>query len=320
MVGYPYTKYAVAVMDVDMAAALIVATHERADALGVPPDRRVYLRGWCYATDPVLVAEHPDMWRSPAMEAASAEALRVAGVGADDVRYFDLYSCFASSLHFACDALGLAPDRRARADGDRRAALPRWPRERLSHPLDRGDGRAASCRPRIVRARLRRRDAHDQARLRLLLLRAPAGRVRRPGPGAGDASRWSRTHEGDAEVAAYSVVHGRDGAPEWALLVCDVAAGSRTYAHLRDPEAVARAEREELVGTKVRLTPAEVDGPDGQGAAERCNGVTRRLTASSSRETLTAREPLRRFPRYSPPVTSVTVGRACRMLRGEGPT
>ncbi|HYL53692.1 MAG TPA: acetyl-CoA synthetase, partial [Acidimicrobiia bacterium] len=68
MVGYPYTKYAVAVMDVDMAAALVVSTHERADALGVPPDRRVYLRGWCYGTDPVLVAEHPDMWRSPAME------------------------------------------------------------------------------------------------------------------------------------------------------------------------------------------------------------------------------------------------------------
>ena len=30
-------------------------------------------------------------------------------------------------------------------------------------------------------------------------------------------------HEGDATVAAYSVVHGRDGGPEWALLVCDVA-------------------------------------------------------------------------------------------------
>ncbi|MDQ1448933.1 MAG: acetyl-CoA C-acetyltransferase, partial [Actinomycetota bacterium] len=44
MIGYPYTKYMVAVMDVDMAAALVVATHARADALGVPPERRVYLR------------------------------------------------------------------------------------------------------------------------------------------------------------------------------------------------------------------------------------------------------------------------------------
>ncbi|HEX6311002.1 MAG TPA: acetyl-CoA synthetase, partial [Acidimicrobiia bacterium] len=48
MVGYPYTKYMVSIMDVDMAAAVMLASHETADALGVPPDRRVYLRGWCY--------------------------------------------------------------------------------------------------------------------------------------------------------------------------------------------------------------------------------------------------------------------------------
>jgi acetyl-CoA C-acetyltransferase len=109
MVGYPYTKYMVSVMDVDMAGALLLSTHERADALGIAPERRVYPRGWCYARDPVLVAQHPDLWRSPAMAAASGEAMRVAGVTADDIAFFDLYSCFASSLHFACDALGISP-------------------------------------------------------------------------------------------------------------------------------------------------------------------------------------------------------------------
>jgi len=92
-----------------MAAALLVATHERADALGIPPDRRVYLRGWCGANDPVLVAEHPDLGSSPAMAAASAEALARAGAGVDDVAYFDLYSCFPSSLHFAADVLRMDP-------------------------------------------------------------------------------------------------------------------------------------------------------------------------------------------------------------------
>ncbi len=43
------------------------------------------------------------------MEVAGAEALRSAGIGVDDIAHFDLYSCFASSLHFACDALGIAP-------------------------------------------------------------------------------------------------------------------------------------------------------------------------------------------------------------------
>ena len=59
MVGYPYTKQAVSIMDVDMAATVIVASHAKADELGVPAERRVYLRGWCYATDPVYLAEHP---------------------------------------------------------------------------------------------------------------------------------------------------------------------------------------------------------------------------------------------------------------------
>ena len=67
LVGYPYTKYMVSVMDVDMAAALVIASHEAADELGVPADQRVYLRGWCYGTDPIYVAEHREMWRSPAM-------------------------------------------------------------------------------------------------------------------------------------------------------------------------------------------------------------------------------------------------------------
>src|SRR5207237_5855907 len=97
-------------MDVDMAAALVVTSHEKADALGVPAERRVYLRGWCYATDPVYVAEHEPVWASPAMEAASAEALRVAGVGVDDLAHLDLYSCFGSSVNFALDALGLPAD------------------------------------------------------------------------------------------------------------------------------------------------------------------------------------------------------------------
>ncbi|MGZ8753196.1 MAG: hypothetical protein ACXW1S_09455, partial [Acidimicrobiia bacterium] len=110
MVGYPYTKYMVSIMDVDMSAALLLASHETADSLRIPADERVYVRGSSYATDPVYVAEHPDLWRSPAMEAGSAAALRVAGVGVDDVAHLDLYSCFGSSVNFARDALGLAAD------------------------------------------------------------------------------------------------------------------------------------------------------------------------------------------------------------------
>jgi acetyl-CoA C-acetyltransferase len=110
IVGYPYTKYMVSIMDVDMAAAVVLASHETADALGVPADQRVYVRGWCYATDPTYLAEHSEMWRSPAMAAASGEAMRGASVGVDDVAHLDLYSCFSSSVNFARDALGIGDD------------------------------------------------------------------------------------------------------------------------------------------------------------------------------------------------------------------
>jgi acetyl-CoA C-acetyltransferase len=53
MVAYPYTKLMTSIMDVDMAAAVVLASAEKADALGVPEDKRVYLRGWAYGEDPV---------------------------------------------------------------------------------------------------------------------------------------------------------------------------------------------------------------------------------------------------------------------------
>ena len=53
------------------------------------------------------MAAHAELWRSPAMAAAAGAALSVAGIGVDEVAHLDLYSCFASSVCFALDALGI---------------------------------------------------------------------------------------------------------------------------------------------------------------------------------------------------------------------
>ena len=109
MVTTPYTKLMTAIMDVDMAAAVLVATDERADALGVDPDKRVYLRGSGTAVEPSTMASRPELWHSPAMERAMGEAL--GDTPAEQVGHLDLYSCFASSLAFGRDALGIDDDR-----------------------------------------------------------------------------------------------------------------------------------------------------------------------------------------------------------------
>lgn len=270
MVGYPYTKYMVAVMDVDMAAALIVATHERADALGVPAERRVYLRGWCGANDPVLVAAHPDLSRSPAMAAASAEALRCAGAGIDDVAHLDLYSCFPSSLHFACDALGIDPL-------DPRGLT-------VTGGLAYHGGPASGYLTHSIAAMVERLRA-DEGALGLVsgvgmhMTKHVFGVYStRPGaltpPGAIPPAATARvvpTGDGLATVAAYSVVHERGGEPARALLVCDLPNGARTYATTTDTDVCRRAEEQELIGAEVRLESVEIDGALGPATVNRAS-------------------------------------------------
>lgn len=262
MVGYPYTKYMVAVMDVDMAAALVVATHERADALGVPADRRVYLRGWGGANDPVAVAAHPDLAASPAMRVAGGHALARAGIGVDDIAHFDLYSCFPSSLHFAVDALGIDPT-------DPRGLT-------VTGGLAYHGGPGSGYLTHSIAA-MTERLRNDPGALGLVsgvgmhMTKHVFGVYStEPGPRAGvpDAPAAAgpltaevpvaASYEGDAAVAAYSVVHDRDGEPTRGVLVCDLPAGTRTYAWLTDAEACLATEQYEFVGAKVRLT---ADGP-----------------------------------------------------------
>lgn len=260
MVGYPYTKLMTSIMDVDMSASVLLASHERADALGVPADRRVYVRGWCYATDPVHVAEHAEMWRSPAMAAASREALRPAGIGVDDVAHLDLYSCFASSVNFARDALGIGPD-------DRRPVTVTG-----GLPYFGGPGSCYMTHAIASMAERLREDAgsyglvsgvgmHMTKHVYGLYSTAP-GPLEPPDEDAVQAGldrlpscTIRDTYAGPATVAAYSVVHGRDGGPEWGIAVCDLPEpGTRAYAKVLDGGLLADAERSELVGCGVRLT------------------------------------------------------------------
>lgn len=269
MVAYPYTKLMVSIMDVDMAAALLVASDAKADELGVPLDRRVYLRGWGYAEDPHYVAERRELWRSPAMSVAGRAALAGAGVGIDDVAHLDLYSCFASSLGFAADALGI--DQEDVLAG-RRALT-------VTGGLPYHGGPGSNYMTHAIAAMAERLRA-DPGSYGLTsgvgmhmtkhaygLWSTMPGPVAPPDPEAlarelaADLEVVPVTDvvagETDATVVAYTVLHGREGAPEWGALVCDLPDGSRCYARLEDAGALAGAEREELVGRTVHLSPAE---------------------------------------------------------------
>ena len=259
MVAYPYTKLMTSIMDVDMAAALVLASATKADALGVPEDRRVYLRGSAYAEDPSHVAGHPELWRSPAMGAAAGTALAGAGVGVDDVAHFDLYSCFASSVCFALDALGISKD-------DTRAVT-----QTGGLPYHGGPGSNYMTHALAAMVETLRRDPgsygvtsgvgmHMQKHAYGVWSTDPGtGVLADPAPpAAGAPLTIVESPEGKAVVATYTVLHGRDGGPERAALICDLPGGDRCYALLDGgPAVLAETEVDELIGRTVTLTPAE---------------------------------------------------------------
>lgn len=266
IISSPYTKRMVAMMDVDMAAAVILATHDRADALGIAPDRRVYLRGWAFGRDAIHVAERPHLHRSPAMVAASAAALTSAGIGIDDVAHLDLYSCFASAALFATDALGVSPD-------DPRGLT-------VAGGLPYHGGPASNYTAHSIAGIVGRlRDAGEgfglvsgigmhMTKHVWAVYGATPGPVSPPDEATIQAEIdrealrpvvASVRDAAGATIRAYSVTHDRTGAPASALVIAELADGSRAYARTTDVDALDALGAGEWVGRTVLLTP----GPEG---------------------------------------------------------
>jgi len=109
-IGFPYTLLMNARDGVDQGAALVLTSAKKADELGIPADNRVYLHGCADLREKLLVGDRVNYHSSPAIRLAGTEALAMAGIGIDDVRYFDLYSCFPSAVEAAAEALGIAED------------------------------------------------------------------------------------------------------------------------------------------------------------------------------------------------------------------
>lgn len=109
-VGFPYTKYLNSVIQVNMGAAVIMTSLQKARELGISEDRMVYLHGCADANDIWNVSERVNYHSSPAVRAMGEQAFAMAGKSIDDMDFLDIYSCFPSAVQIACDELGIAHD------------------------------------------------------------------------------------------------------------------------------------------------------------------------------------------------------------------
>lgn len=109
MICDPYPRLLVARDTVNQGAAALLMSVAAARKLGVPEEKWVYLHGHADQREQDLL-DREDVSISHSSKQAVAEALRVAGIGIDDVATFDLYSCFPFPVFVVCDDFGLAAD------------------------------------------------------------------------------------------------------------------------------------------------------------------------------------------------------------------
>jgi acetyl-CoA C-acetyltransferase len=192
-----------------------------------------------------------------------ATALGMAGMGPDDLAHLDLYSCFASSVHLALDALGID------------AGDPRGVTVTGGLPFAGGAGSDYLTHSIATMVEVLREDpgsAGMATGVGMHLTKHVAGVYStEPGPVAppdlsGLQARLVAEHppvpitdtaEGPARVVTYTVIHGRDGAAETGLAVCDLPDGTRTYAKVDDADLLTEIEAVEWVGAEVDLAPGE---------------------------------------------------------------
>jgi acetyl-CoA C-acetyltransferase len=107
IIGLPYRKAMNSNNDVDMGAALIMCSVERAEQLGIGRDRWVFPHSGTDCHEHNFVSNRWSFSDTPAIRLGGQRALELAGVGIDDVAFIDLYSCFPSAVQLGAASLGL---------------------------------------------------------------------------------------------------------------------------------------------------------------------------------------------------------------------
>jgi len=267
MVGYPYTKYMNAIIEVDQAAAFLMTSAALARELGVPQERWVYLWGGADATDVWWVTERLNFHSSPAIRWAGQRALARAGLGVEEIDLFDLYSCFPCAVQVACDMLGIPEDD------------PRPLTVTGGLPYFGGAGNNYSSHAIAAVVERLRREPEKKGLVTALgwFMTKHAVGVYSATPPAHewvprDDAREQEALEsaphpelaaeaaGEGVVEAYTVMHGRDGQPERGIVVgrlrdADARSGRRFIANTEaDPSLLRSMTDREMVGEKGRLS------------------------------------------------------------------
>ena len=257
MVSFPYPKLMNSNNAVDMAAALIMCSVEKARALGIPEDKWVYPWTGTDAHDHYYLSERDNLHSSPAIRIAGQRALALANLTPGDMDYVDIYSCFPSAVQVGASEIGFDEGRELTITGG----------------LTYGGGP------------LNNYVMHSIARMVELARENPGSRVMITAnggyltkhafgiyssePPAKDFQHADVQSEvdaltkreglidfnGEVMVESYTVMYGADG-PAIGHAACLTADGKRTWANTEDKEVCLAMTQEEFCGRRATIDGA----------------------------------------------------------------
>ncbi len=109
-IGFPYPRLMNSSAFVDQAAAVVMTSVGLARRLGIAESKWIFLHGCADAHDHWYISERARLDESAAIRCASRRALEMSGRTLEDMRFFDLYSCFPSAVEIACREIGIVED------------------------------------------------------------------------------------------------------------------------------------------------------------------------------------------------------------------
>ena len=270
MICYPYPLRMNANPKVDQAAAVLIATADAADELGVPEAQRIHLWSAATAADCEDVLERHSYASSPGLNYVLDKCLELAGLTAAEIGTLDIYSCFPivpklAALRLNAAGLplsvtgGLSSFGGPHNDYSSHAlvAMTRALRDRGGSGLVYANGEYLTMHAAVV-----------------LSTEPRAGGLQLAGPmDSGGLATYDDGYAGPVVVETFSVEFGRDGVPVRGCVVGQTPAGTRTAARvakgdtttltglvLADREAIGRSGRVELADGR-RQFALDQEGP-----------------------------------------------------------
>lgn len=263
MIGSPYRKVMNSNNQVDMAAALIICSVEKATQLGIPKDRWVFPISGTDCHEHYYISNRYSFSDTPAVRLGGAMACELANVSLADISLIDLYSCFPSAVQLGANSLNLSLEQQLTITGGLSFAGGPWNNyvmhaiatmmtklrsdpDQSQHGFIWANGGYATKHSFGVYSATPPKNGFRHGSPQASIDALDQRELARPIEASSDVA-------GSATIEAYTVMHNRDGEPETAIAATLLSDSRRAWGTSTNQQLTHAMCTGEWVGRKIRL-------------------------------------------------------------------